>query len=203
MDLKDTYNKIAKDWNKDHKIDTWWNVGTVKFTSYLKKGDSILDVGCAGGMKSEFLANQGFAITGIDLSDEMIKIAKDRMPNGEFYVKDITQPLGLDNQFDGVFAQAVLLHISKKDIRKVLKNLLNVLKTGGHLYIAVKQLREGEKDEQVVQENDYGYEYERFFSFYTLPELERYMKEFDMEIVFSDITRNGNTDWIQIIAKKV
>src|SRR5258708_3413568 len=163
MDLKDTYNKIAKDWNKDHKIDTWWNVGTVKFTSYLKKGDSILDVGCAGGMKSEFLANQGFAITGIDLSDEMIKIAKDRMPNGEFYVKDITQPLGLDNQFDGVFAQAVLLHISKKDIRKVLKNLLNLLKTGGHLYIAVKQLREGEKDEQVVQENDYGYEYERFF----------------------------------------
>lgn len=202
MNLKDTYNRIAKDWNEDHKNDTWWNAGTVKFISYLQSGDKILDVGCAGGIKSAFLASKGFEVVGIDLSEEMIKIAKQRMPNNQFYVKDITQPLELNDKFDGVFAQAVLLHIAKKDIKRVLQNLIEVLITGGHLYLAVKQLRQGETDEQVVKENDYGYDYERFFSFYTLPELKTYMQELNMNVVFSDVTSSGVTDWIQVIAQK-
>lgn len=33
MNLKDTYNKIAKDWVTDHNVDTWWQEGADYFTN--------------------------------------------------------------------------------------------------------------------------------------------------------------------------
>ena len=101
MDLKSTYNRIARDWNKDHKNDTWWKSGALKFISFLQPGSVLLDVGCAGGLKSEFFSNQGFKVVGIDFSDEMIKIAEERLLNNRFFVRDIREPLDLDCDFNG------------------------------------------------------------------------------------------------------
>lgn len=201
MNLKRTYNKIAEDWNKDHENDTWWIAGTAKFSEYFKPGEKILDVGCAGGLKSEFLVRKGLNVTGIDLSEEMISIAKHRVPQGKFFVKDINQALNLDKEFDGIFAQAVLLHIPKNNIKAVLQNLLSVLKPNGFIYIAVKETKQGEREERDIIENDYGYEYERFFSFFTFDELKSCFAELNLKLVFSDITAIGETNWIQLIAQ--
>ncbi len=205
MNLKDTYNKIAEDWTQDHKTDTWWIAGAERLASYLQAGSKIIDVGCAGGLKSEFLAKLGFQVTGIDLSDKMIELAKQWMPSGDFLVKDITEPLVFDHKFDAVFAQAVLLHVPKKNIPATLKNLSDVLKPKGYLYAAVKELHPGEDEEQNITENDYGYEYERFFSFFTLPEMEKYVKDLNMKIVYSNVDRNAKNDttWVQVIAQKL
>jgi 2-polyprenyl-3-methyl-5-hydroxy-6-metoxy-1,4-benzoquinol methylase len=202
MSLKSTYDRIAYDWIEDHKNDTWWNNATQKFISYLNIGDTILDVGCAGGIKTKFFVNQGFSVVGIDLSDKMIKIAKEMVPNGKFFVKDIRVTLDLDCKFNGIFAQAVLLHIPKSEIKVVLKNLYQDLQKNGYFYLAVKEIRIGQAEEQVIKENDYGYDYERFFSFYSLTELENYIKELNMEIVYSDVISYENTNWVQMIAKK-
>ena len=202
MDLKSTYNYIAEDWTKDHENDTWWIAGTDKFASYLKQGRSVLDVGCASGMKSEYLAKKGFVVTGVDFSGKMIELAQKRMPSRFFFVRDINEPLNLKSKFDGIFAQAVLLHVPKNNIKKVLGNLLELLKPNGYIYIAVKKVNEGQIEEQVIKENDYGYEYERFFSFYTLDEMRGYLEEFGLKIVYSDVISTGKTEWIQVIAQK-
>ena len=162
----------------------------------------VLDVGCGAGVKSKHLIKKGLKVVGIDLSEEMIEIAKKEVPEAKFKVADIAEPLEFDEKFDGIFAQAVLLHIPKKDIKKVLANLLGQLGSGGYLYIAVKGIKEGQPEEQIVKENDYGYEYERFFSFYSKEEMENYLTNLNQKIVYSDIVSVGNTDWIQIISKK-
>ena len=89
MDLKDTYNKIAKDWHKDHQKDEWWVVGTDKFVSLLAENDLVLDVGCGAGTKSKYLIGKGLEVVGIDFSKEMIKIAKKEVPAGRFMVLDL------------------------------------------------------------------------------------------------------------------
>ena len=201
MNLKETYNKIATDWFNDHKENDWWIESTNKFLSYLKPGSKILDVGCGPGLKTKYLIDQGFELVGIDFSAEMIKLAKEYCPSGKFFVKDIKQALDLD-MFDGVYAQAVLLHIPKSEIIAVLKNFYNSLKTEGCMYLAVKELREGQKEEQSVMENDYNYEYERFFSFFTLPEVKNYLAELGMKILHENILTNGQTKWVIVIAQK-
>lgn len=203
MDLKATYNRIAEDWDKDHENDTWYKAGTDKFASYLKAGDSILDVGCGSGIKSEYLAQRGFLVDGIDLSEKMVELAQKKLPDRTFLVRDINEPLDLKSKYDGVFAQAVLLHIAKKNVKNVIGNLINLLNQGGYIYIAVKKINEGQPEEQTIKENDYGYEYERFFSFYSLEEIERYLQEFNLKIVFTDVSSTGKSDWVQVIAQKI
>lgn len=204
--LKNTYNRIAEDWNKDHEKDDWWFEGTDKYISYFNKGDSILDVGCAGGIKSKYFIDKGLKVTGIDFSEKFIEIAKKEVPNGDFMVMDVNDINQIEKSFDGIFIQAVLLHIPKEEVEVVLKKALEKLKDGGYLYVAVKEKNEGGIDEEVKKENDYGYEYERFFSYYSKEEIETYFKNLGLEIVFeneappSRATRK--TNWLQIIGRK-
>lgn len=187
---------------REHHGDTWWIDGTNKYLDFFGPSATILDVGCGAGEKSKYLFKKGFNVTGIDFSEEMIKLANEQVLAGSFFVKDIKQPLGFENLFDGIFAQAVLLHFSKNEVSDVLKNIIEPLKIGGYFYIAVKELRPGNKDEEIVKESNYGYEYERFFSYFTLSELKNYIKKIGLHVVYDSITSSGKTNWIQVVAKK-
>jgi len=182
MNLKEAYNRIAEDWYRDHHQDDWWIEGTDKFISLLKPGANILDVGCGAGVKSNYLIQKGLPVTGIDLSEKMIELAKKHVPNGIFYVQDLYQLANLEKTFDGVFAQAVLLHIPKNRISEVMKLLAAKIKPGGYLYVAVKERRPSEPEEEIVKENDYGYPYERFFSYFTKEEMEKKFQELNLQI---------------------
>lgn len=201
MSLRETYNRIAEDWFKDHHTDTWWQEGTEFFISKLNSGATILDVGCGAGVKSRYLKDKGFNVFGIDFSDKFIDIAKRESPDISFQVVDIFDIDKLGQTFDALFVQAVLLHIPKSKIKEVLGNLKNKINPNGLLYIAVKGIREDGIEQEVKTENDYGYEYERFFSYYTLPELEGYLKELNFQIVWQKDNLVGKTNWLQIIGR--
>lgn len=203
MDLKETYNKIAEEWHNDHKTDDWWVAGTDKFIELMNNRGLVLDVGCGSGVKSKYLINKGLKVVGIDIAEKMVEIAKKEVTGGEFIVMDLLDVDKLPYTFDGIFMQAVLLHIPKKDVKEVLNKLVNKLKNGGFLYIAVKEKRLGGAEEEVKIDNDYGYNYERFFSYFTTEELNRYLENLGFKIVFTQTHTGGrSTNWISIIGKK-
>lgn len=201
MDLKSTYNKIADDWFKDHKEDTWWHEGTNKFISLLPKGATVLDVGCGAGVKSKYLGDKGFKVTGIDFSEKMIEIARRELPSIDFDLVDIYELDSYNKKFDAVFAQAVLLHIPKEKVVEILSKLKNKLNPKGVLYVAVKEVKEDGLEEKNIKENDYGYEYERFFSFFTLPEIKKAIDGIGLKLVWEKVTTSGRAKWVQVIAK--
>jgi len=202
MNLKDTYNKIANDWYNDHKADDWWVDGTDTFVSFLNDNKTILDVGCGAGVKSKYLTGKGLNVTGIDFSEKLIEIAKREVLGAQFHVMDMKDVSNLGIKFDGIFAQASLLHIPKKEIAGVLTGLLSCLISGGYLYAAVKGTRPDGKDEEVLKENDYGYQYERFFSYFTMDELKKHFFDLGLSIVYENSKLVGKTTWLQIIGKK-
>lgn len=201
MNLKDTYNKIAEEWHKDHTDDDWWVKGTEHLLSLLPPRATILDIGCGSGVKSAYLADKGFVVTGGDFSEKMVDIARREVPNATFHVLDLYTLNNWPESYDFVFAQATLLHIPKKDIPTVIENLKHVLKKDGLLYIAVKEQRPNTPDEEVKTEDDYGYQYQRFFSYFTIPELASFLEKAGMTVIHSNVTPSGKTGWIQIIAK--
>ena len=206
MNLKDTYNKIAEDWHSDHRTDDWWQEGTNAFISYLKKGDSVLDVGCGSGTKSKYLLSHGLQVTGIDFSENLLEIARQEAPEGTFLLMDVYDIDTIGKKFEGIFMQAVLLHIPKKDIESIIKKAVQKLKSGGYLYVEVKEKTEGKTDEEVKIENDYGYEFQRFFSYFTPDEVKQYFKNAGLEIVHEQLMppsrATRKTNWIQLIGKK-
>lgn len=203
MNLKDTYNKIAEDWHKDHLSDTWSIEGAKMFSSFLKSGNLVLDAGCGGGLKSRYFINAGLKVVGLDFSGKMIEIARREVPKGKFFVMDIKDIEKIKENFDGIFIQAVLLHIPKKEIQDVLQKLLKKLNKNGYIYIAVREKKEDGSEEEIKIEKDYGYEYQRFFSYFTIDELKNCLNNLELSVIYENIIPSDNTRWIQIIANKL
>jgi SAM-dependent methyltransferase len=65
---------------------------------YNKNAKSILELGCGTGNNIKKLSTD-FNVTGIDFSKHMLKIAKKKVPDGKFYLKDIRN-LNLKIKFD-------------------------------------------------------------------------------------------------------
>ena len=201
--LRDTYDRIAGDWASDHAGDTWWREGTEKFASMLPHGARVLDAGCGSGQKAKFFEDRGVHVIGIDFSEKLLEIARQTAPASEFRLLDLRDIHALPEVFDGVFAQASLLHIHKADTFAVISGMVSRLVPRGLLYIAVKALRPGSPEEEIVTESDYGYDYQRFFSYYTLDEMRGYVARSGLSLVHAEFTRGASQmDWMQIIAQK-
>ena len=203
-DLKTTYNRIAEDWAREHHnyFEQWWIPITKQFASLFQKGNIILDVGCGPGIFSRALEALGLHVIGVDFSERMIGIARRNSPRGNFFIMD-ARSIGIMNvHFDGIFANALLLHFSKKEIREMLYILRENLRPGGYAYFGVKERKPGQAEEEVKHEEDYGYAYERPFSYFSLDELRGLLEELRFVIVYRKFLTTGNTRWIQIIARK-
>ena len=202
MNLAETYDRIAEDWHRDHSNDDWWVKGTEVLISKMPSGGTLLDVGCGSGVKAKYFLDRGFSVTGIDISKKLLEIARREAPYGHFELLKMENLAMLNQTFDTVFAQASLLHIPKAATGDVVRGMASCTNKGGHVYLAVKEVRPGKPEEGTLQENDYGYEYERFFSYFTMQELEGYLKAAGLTIVWQEATPAGSTVWLQIIGSK-
>lgn len=201
--LRDTYDRIAGDWARDHQSDSWWRECTARFADLLPDGARVLDAGCGSGQKALFFQDRGMHVLGIDFSEKLLEIARNTAADSDFRLLDLRDIGTLPEMFDGVFAQASLLHIPKAEAFSVIDGMVSRLVPQGLLYIAVKTQRPGAPEEEVVTENDYGYEYERFFSYYTIDEMRAHLDRLGLSIVHAEVSQSASKgDWMQIIARK-
>lgn len=170
MNLKETYSTIAEERHKDQTSDSWWTEGTDTFISLLPKGSRVLGAGCGAGTKSSYLARKGLKVVGIDFSEKLIDIVRRENTGEDYIVMDMVDAHTLEGEFDSLFAQASLLHITKKDAAIVLLGFVSKLTTHGLLYIAVKGVPLSGIEEGAKEEYTFGYPYQnqRFFSNYSL-----------------------------------
>lgn len=106
------------------------------FLERLAPGAKILDAGCGSGRDSLFFMNQGFSVTAFDASTEMVKAASNLI--GQEVLQMTFENLTLPEQYDGIWACSSLLHVNRKDLLSVLKNLSNALKQAGVFYMSFK-----------------------------------------------------------------
>jgi ubiquinone/menaquinone biosynthesis C-methylase UbiE len=77
-----------------------------------------------------------FDILGIDFSDEMLKIAKNRYPDISFLKMDITD-IQLNEKYNGIVCANSLFHIKKSDIIKVLNKCYELLVPEGKILFII------------------------------------------------------------------
>ncbi len=202
MDLRETYNLIAKNWDQSHVEDTWAFEGMGALNKLLPPHSSVLNVGCGPGIEAKFFIDHGHTIFGFDISEEMIALAQEKVPSATFKVMDLKDVGTIEDQFDAVCMRAVLLHVPKAEASACVQSIASKIKTGGYFFIAVKEKGEDGPDEEIKSEDRYGYVCERFFSYYTIEELKKYFKDSNVEVVFEKVSPTGKTNWIQIIGRK-
>jgi len=172
-------------------------IETIKETAdfFIKnlKGKKILDVGCGPGRDTKYFTEQGFDVTAIDLTKALLTIAKKQAPKAQFHLMDMRKLEFPDNSFDGLWVNASLLHLPKKEAKPTLLGFKRILKPGGVIFIAV---REGFEEKFSLEKG-----LKRFYANYTKEELSNLVKETGFILIKEDRKESGHM-WIRMFATK-
>lgn len=93
--------------------------------------DSILDYGCGAGEKSEFLLNKGYQVTGGDISESLMTVARARGVECDT-IDDI---LASGRQFDRVFMHGTFMYVHPRRRADFLRRARPLLNPGGRLFL--------------------------------------------------------------------
>lgn len=131
----DYYNK-----NANQFID---NTSKVDFESHqnlflkkLSEGAYILDFGCGSGRDTKAFLDKGYAVTAVDGSKELCILASQY--TGIDVKQMMFQELNECEVYDGIWACASILHLSKDELLIVIAKMCEALKQDGIIYMSFK-----------------------------------------------------------------
>ncbi|MDH4274117.1 MAG: class I SAM-dependent methyltransferase [Gammaproteobacteria bacterium] len=141
-DIARAYNQITHLWVRD-EFDKGNGIKQhERAIAFVKSRGYALDVGCGcTGRFIVLLKEAGFTPEGVDISSEMVRLAKDRHPDVHFYEVDICQ-WQLPKQYDFISAWDSVWHVPLERHAFVLKKLIAALKSGGVLIFSCGGLYE-------------------------------------------------------------
>jgi cyclopropane fatty-acyl-phospholipid synthase-like methyltransferase len=94
-------------------------------------GGAVLDLGCgAGDPIGVFLAERGYAVTGLDFSPAMVALFGAKVPGAQTVLADMTA-LNLTETFDAIIGWGSFFHLTQDQQRAVLPVLAGRLSPGG------------------------------------------------------------------------
>ena len=106
------------------------------FANVLPLGSAILELGCGAGEDSAWLIGRGFAVTPTDGSAAMAREAEARLGR----TVRVMRFSDLDEMaaYDGVWANACLLHVPRAELAGVLARIHRALRDDGLFYASFK-----------------------------------------------------------------
>jgi ubiquinone/menaquinone biosynthesis C-methylase UbiE len=131
------YNSIAEDYYS-HRNLSKFNSELEEFASLLPEDPYVLDLGCGAGIPTaKFLTGRGIKVTGIDLSETMLNLARKNVPSAEFIKMDMNELKFNDDTFDGIISVYALFHVPREKHLEIFKKAFKILKSGGILMINI------------------------------------------------------------------
>ena len=151
MDIRDSYNQICDAWDAFRRA-RLLTPALLRLRA-LPSGASVLDVGCGTGYPVDaYLAEKGFRVIGIDVSEKMIEKARaQRLRGSAFFRADILnfQPA---RTYDAVIAMDSLWHIAHDRQAELYSKISSLLHTGGWLFFTHGK-KDGRSDGGNVRRN--------------------------------------------------
>jgi len=165
------------------------------FVKYIKKGGTILDLGCGSGRDSLFFHNNGYQVTSIDGAIKMVEYCKTILSNPVIHnTFDDYLP---DSKFDGIWACASLLHVERNHLSSIINKYIAQLKTNGIFFMSFKDRAEDFEKEG------------RHFTCFDKKRLLEFIMQYKniqiLEVTEAIDVRDHTADqsWVSIIIKKV
>ena len=154
----------------------------------------VLEIGCGDGRDAEYILTKTKNYCGFDLSERMVKLAKKRLPQVDFFVSDL-EGYNCEEKYDLIFSLSTLVHIDKTGLQIFLEKMINCLTVDGLLVIDLKM---SDKYKEEFKKDQFG---KRVFYYYPVKLIRKYIsKQYKIEYLLEE--RVGKTNWLSIIARK-
>ncbi len=135
-EIKEFFNNHAAVWDENSQVNSE-NIEIILNYAKVSSSKSILDIACGTGVMFDYyLAKEVSCITGIDISGEMIKLARDKyvdFKNINLITAD-AEEFKFEKEHDCCIIFNAFPHFCNPE--KIIKNLFNAVKSGGTITIA-------------------------------------------------------------------
>ena len=135
MDKKEIiafFDKLASGWD-DYNTRNEEVIAEILAKGGLKNGVKVLDVACGTGVLFPDYQKIGADITGIDISENMVKTAREKFPDVKIICGDATD-FSFEEKFGAIMIYNAFPHFDEPE--KLIKNLAEALISNGRLSIA-------------------------------------------------------------------
>ena len=125
--------------------------GCATYTSFVNATKDILDIGCGTGLAGAWLKDYARTLVGVDLSEQMVNVARKKQLYQELHVMPMSQYLeSCSKTYDIVVAADVLSYVG--DLSQIFKQVANVLRPGALFVFTVEA---ASSDEPVASDRGY------------------------------------------------
>lgn len=194
MDSIDYYNRHAADFY-DRTVELDLKEELERFILLLPEGAAVLDLGCGSGRDSLYMKEEGLDVTAMDASEELCELAQIHIGQDVLLMR--FEEIDFMEVFDGVWANASLLHVPLEEMDEILDKIIKSMKTEGILYMSFKYgdfsgIRDG-----------------RYFKDYNTRELKELLgRHPSLELIEiyknEDVREEKKMDrWIHVLARKL
>jgi cyclopropane fatty-acyl-phospholipid synthase-like methyltransferase len=173
---KESYDKLADEYRTRLPVFTENNKKVIdRYFEHIHKefGNkpdlTVLDVGVGSGLDLSYFAQKNMTTYGIDVSDEMVKVAKQASPSSTFFVGNFVTHQ-FDQKFDVIFAQSFIHLFRKHEVPTIFSKFFSLLREGRgfiHFSTTVHDVSE----ELLLEKEDYVQKVKRFRAHWTMPEM--------------------------------
>jgi cyclopropane fatty-acyl-phospholipid synthase-like methyltransferase len=165
-----------------------------RFADLVPAGSTILDVGCGAGKPvDEYLIGRGSAVHGLDLSEQMIDLARSNVPAATYEVRDMSSLQVGDYRVGGIVSMYAIFHIPRERHGQLLKRFASFMPEGGALLITM-----GSGDWEGVEDDFHGAE--MFWSHYGPETNRKLVEQAGFQVVIDEIDTTANEAHQIIIA---
>jgi len=174
----------------------FWDLSPLyaRFLDQLPLWARILDAGCGVGRDTRYFVEHGNIVISFDASREIVRKCCE-YPHA-FCIHQSFSEINFKEEFDGVWACASLLHLTKREAKEAVSRLTTALKPGGVMFISLKEGKGSRRENG------------RFFQYYSEGELEDLENEGRLERLelwkSSALASDGceQVNWLNLLLKR-
>ena len=176
LNTRHSYNMVAQryhDMFSDEIIGKIYDRNLLDiFAKRFGRGSWICDAGCGPSAHiGRYLFDKGMNVTGVDISDRCIAMARELNPGMQFLCDDIAGLACEQECFDGIVSYYSIIHTPKALMGTLFDEFYRMLKPGGSLLVAVKA-----GFEEGFQKELLGVKTEIYFSYFSEAEIRKYFE---------------------------
>jgi ubiquinone/menaquinone biosynthesis C-methylase UbiE len=134
----EAFDQLAELYQGEHSHNPFQAALVERLSAELPAGTTILDLGCGTGVPTaKILTESDHRVVGVDVSEGMLKLAREQVPAADFRRDDIRTLPADYGTFQAVTAFFSLLMLSKADIEDTLRKSAGWLTPGGYLAVGM------------------------------------------------------------------
>ena len=142
MDVRSAYDTVAETYSAvipDTSFEAPLDMAMMDhFIAHMRAtaDRTVIDVGCGAGRMTSYLGESGLAVSGVDLSPEMVRIAQQLHPGLLFELGELTDLPQADAAADGVLAWYSIIHSPPTALPAIAREFWRALRPGGSALVA-------------------------------------------------------------------